>query len=181
MGKWYSRHAVAAWRLMVVSAWVAFLVIVVFGIVAVASESSASVCHVNIERGLPGPDNALRCTPGAFRRLTRADVCDGDSSRATLRAADRREVVGEYGVPGWSGRDGELDHRVPVFLGGRTVPANIWPEPGSIPNAKDRVEFRVYRRVCFSDPAPMRVRTARRIFLADWRHTYRVWLEDGSL
>jgi hypothetical protein len=101
--------------------------------------------------------------------------------RSSLRAADRREVVREYGVPGWDGGDGELDHRVPFFLGGRTEPENIWPQRGSIPNKKDKVEFRVYRRICFSDPFSMRVRTGRRLFLADWRHAYRVWKRDGIL
>lgn len=142
---------------------------------------STTICAVDVDHALPAPDDSDECTPGVFADLTQQDVCDGDSPRTYLSAADRREVLGEYGVPNWSGSDGELDHRVPVFLGGLTEPENVWPERGSIPNAKDRVEYRVYRRVCFADPSPMRVRSARRLFLADWRHAYRVWREDGTL
>lgn len=142
----------------------------------------ASVCRVNWSHGLPGPDNSKRCTPGTFDRISKANVCDGDSPHPTLHAADRREIVGEYGVPDWSGLNGELDHRVPVFLGGRTEPENIWPEPGkSSNNEKDALERRAYRRICFHDPLGMRVRTGRRLFLADWRTTYRAWKEDGIL
>jgi hypothetical protein len=128
------------------------------------------------------PDND--CTPGAYEKLGRSAVCQ-PKKRPTLGARVRRAVVEEYGVAGpgrgeigidgWSGADGELDHRVPVFLGGLTVEDNIWPERGMIPNPKDKLEFRVYRRVCFRDPYALRVVSARRIFLHDWRHTYYTW------
>ncbi len=144
----------------------------------IAAMLAVAACHINWAAGLPGPDNA--CTPGAYDRLTKAQVC-APKDRPTLRAAVRREVLEEYRRPGWTGADGEIDHRVPVFLGGRTAENNLWPEPGAIPNKKDRVEFRVYRRICFHDPYGMRVRTGRRLFLADWRHAYRVWKEDGIL
>lgn len=141
---------------------------------------TATVCHVSMWHGLPGPDNAASCTPGSYDRLTRAEACL-PKMRPSLRARDRREILGEYRVPGWTGADGEIDHRVPFFLGGRTEPENLWPERGSIPNAKDKVEFRVYRRVCFGDGGKMRVRTARRIFLADWRVYYFAWKRKGEL
>lgn len=113
------------------------------------------------------PDNA--CTPGAYTVLSRAQVCT-PKDRPGLPAADRRKIIGEYGVPDWSGRSGELDHRVPVFLGGSTVEDNIWPERGGIPNRKDALELLVRRRVCVEHT--MRVRTAVRLFLADWVHAY---------
>lgn len=153
---------------------------IVEALVAISMFGSAPNCDVNWAHHLPGPDNALACTPGSFERLSRREVCE-TKTRPTLSTAERREVVTEYNVPSWSGADGELDHRIPVFLGGRTESENIWPQPGGIPNAKDKVEFRVYRRICFSDPYRMRVRTGRRLFLADWRHAYRSWKEDGIL
>lgn len=167
------------------------LVLLLLAILAIAAASAfaaagaqAATCHVSRWHHLPGPDNAWDCTPGAFASLTRAEACKS-KDRPTLHAADRREVLREYGVPGWSGADGELDHRVPFFLGGLTTPANIWPERGPIPNAKDRLEAlgkgSVYDRVCRGRPHWMRVRTARRIFLGDWRVTYRAWKADGWL
>jgi hypothetical protein len=73
---------------------------------------------------------------------------------------------GAYGVPDWDGDDGELDHRIPFFLGGRTDRSNIWPEPGPIPNRKDALERLAYERVCNGH---MRVRRAVRWFRRDWR------------
>jgi hypothetical protein len=136
----------------------------------------ASACHVTYRHGLPGPDGD--CTPGANAHLTRAQVCT-HKDRPGLPAATRREILAEYGVGGWSGKDGELDHRVPFALGGRTTENNIWPEPGGIPNAKDKLEFAVYRRVC--DDRDMTVKAAVRVFKRDWRRTYEQWKADGRL
>lgn len=128
-------------------------------------------CHVAGTPPFTAPDNA--CTPGAYVRKSKADICDGDTDRPRLRAAERNVIVLNYGVPSWAGADGELDHRVPLVLGGVTDRRNIWPERevnGS--NPKDRLEFRIYRRVCFNDPHPMRPTTAVRVFLSDWRAGY---------
>lgn len=116
------------------------------------------------------PDPA--CTPGAFVRKTRADVCDGQTIRPSLPAAERRTILANYGVPTFTGATGELDHRVPLALGGVTDRRNLWPERGAIPNPKDRLEAVIFRRVCKGLPHPMRVRTAVRVFLGDWRAAY---------
>ena len=105
-------------------------------------------------------------------RKTRPDVCDGRTERPTLQAADRRALLRNYGVPGWTGANGELDHRVPLVLGGATDRKNLWPEAGSIPNPKDRLEAVILRRVCKGVPHPMRVTTAVRVFLAYWRAAF---------
>jgi len=134
---------------------------------------ATAACHVGGHAPYVTPDNT--CTPGSYTRLTRQQACT-PKTRPTLPAADRRWIVTRYGVPNWTGKDGELDHRVPFFLGGNTNRRNIWPEVGSIPNTKDRLEFYVHRRVCDRKPYPMRVTTAVRLFLADWVHAYRVYL-----
>lgn len=132
----------------------------------------AAACVITGHIPFTRPDTD--CTPGASTALTRQQVC-APKDRPTLRAADRRLILAEHGLSTWTGADGELDHRIPVFLGGLTVEDNIWPEQGPIPNPKDRLEFRVYRRVCFRDPYGLRPVTARRIFRADWVATYRSW------
>lgn len=135
---------------------------------------SGPSCHAGGRGPFTTPDNA--CTPGAYRTLTRSQVCT-PKDRPDLPAADRRKIVGEYGVPEWSGRTGELDHRVPVFLGGTTAEDNIWPERGSIPNRKDALELLVRRRICVEHS--MRVRTAVRLFLANWVHAYCGYFDDA--
>jgi hypothetical protein len=137
-------------------------------------------CHVGGAAPFVTPDQ--RCTPGAYATL--APVVSTDSpavrerkertaacthkARPPLPPLDRTWILRSYGVPGWSGHDGELDHRVPFFLGGTTDRRNIWPEVGRIPNTKDQLEFYVFDRVCKRQPHPMRVSTARHLFFGDW-------------
>lgn len=120
-------------------------------------------CRVQGSGDLVRPDD--RCTPGAFDWLSRAEVCR-HKQRLAPPEAERQRILSQYGFRSWSGRDGELDHRVPFFLGGRTVEDNLWPERGRIPNAKDRVERAVWRRVCVT--GSMTVDEARAVFLGDW-------------
>jgi hypothetical protein len=109
------------------------------------------------------PDNA--CTPGSYDPLPKAQVCV-HKQRPTLPAAVKREVLARYGFMSWSGKTGELDYRIPFFLGGETKVSSLWPETGPIPNRKDALERYVRDRICVK--ATMRVRTAVGIFLADW-------------
>lgn len=137
--------------------------------------TTIAVCAVLGGGAFAAPDNG--CTPGAYDRLTRREVC-ATKIRHSLRAFDRRWIVMSYRVPSWDGEDGELDHRVPFFLGGRTNRRNVWPQRGPIPNRKDKLEGYVRRRVCEGEPYRMSVRTARRMFLADWRHAYHAYFRD---
>src|SRR6186997_710708 len=119
--------------------------------------TTLAMCHTLGAAPMVAPDNG--CTPGAYDRITLTQACVS-KARPALPAADRRRILARYGVPNWTGADGELDHRQPFFLGGRTNVANIWPERGTIPNPKDKLEAYVYRRVCHGSPHPMRIRTA---------------------
>jgi hypothetical protein len=125
-------------------------------------------CHVSGTPPFIRPDSI--CTAGSYDRLTVTQVCT-PKDRPTLHAADRRRILTRYGLETWTGTDGELDHRVPFFLGGRTNVANIWPQRGAIPNTKDRLENYVRYRICVAHT--MRVRTARLIFLGDWVVSYK--------
>lgn len=136
----------------------------------IAALLAAAACHVGGHAPFVTPDNV--CTPGAYVRKTRADVCDGDTFRPNLQAAERRVILSNYGLATFTGADGELDHRVPLVLGGVTDRRNIWPEPEPVFNTKDRLEAYVKRRVCDGKPYPMRVTTAVRLFLGNWVHAY---------
>jgi hypothetical protein len=127
-----------------------------------------AVCHVAGTAPFLRPDGD--CTPGAHAKLTPAQVCV-HKRRPSLRAAEKRSILASYDVPGFANDDGELDHRVPFFLGGTTDRRNIWPEAGARPNPKDDLEQYVRQRVCVD--GTMRVRTARGIFRSDWVAAYR--------
>jgi hypothetical protein len=59
----------------------------------------------------------------------------------------------------------ELDHLVPLELGGSNDITNLWPEIGSIPNPKDAVENVLNRAVC---DGKIKLAAAQRAIASDW-------------
>jgi hypothetical protein len=96
-----------------------------------------------------------RLTPGAtFAGVTAAQVCtSGWSTRHRhVTAAQYHEVYGEYGIryPEPYGTF-ELDHLIPLELGGDNANANLWPEPASPTpgfHQKDDLENTLHDLVC---------------------------------
>jgi len=125
-------------------------------------------CRYRAVAGMSLPDPV--CTPGAVdpavtqanlsRTLCRKGGYTG-SVRPPQQVTDAFKKVARsaYSSPG-AGSDYELDHLVPLGLGGASAAANLWPERnlgdprqfdrrssiGS--NAKDGVESRLNRAVC---------------------------------
>lgn len=130
---------------------------------ASSAPSPNAPCHIRGSGDFIRPDNF--CTPGTFDRLSRSQVCI-HKERPSLSAAEKRRIFQQYGFSSWTGSNGEIDHRVPFFLGGRTGEDNLWPQPGKRPNAKDLVESRVYRNVCTK--GTMSVEQAVAAFQRDW-------------
>jgi len=97
------------------------------------------------------------CTPGAIDpAVTQGDIkttiCLSGYTE-TVRAPESQtesfkfgQAYPAYGIA--TGTEGELDHLVPLELGGANDAANLWPETGPIPNPKDSVENALNRAVC---------------------------------
>jgi hypothetical protein len=134
---------------------------------ALAIPAAGARCHIGGSGNFVRPDD--KCTPGSFDALSRGQACV-HKTRPRLSYAAKLAIVRAYGFTRWSGRDGEIDHLVPFFLGGRTDASNLWPETGGLPNTKDDLEFKVYDLVCKT--GTMTVNTARGIFLSDWTTAY---------
>jgi hypothetical protein len=90
----------------------------------------------------------------------------------------RREVLAAYRVAcDRCGAEYELDHLVPLCLGGSNDAANLWPqayEPRPGAREKDRVERYLHARVC---SGAMELVEAQRLVAADWRA---VWVRIVS-
>jgi hypothetical protein len=107
-------------------------------------------CHARDGGRLPD----RRCTPGAYDpAVTRAVLCSGGYSTDSYRAPESQtetfkfsEAYPAYGIA--AGTTSELDHLIPLELGGANDAANLWPEVGSIPNPKDHVEGALHDAVC---------------------------------
>jgi hypothetical protein len=59
----------------------------------------------------------------------------------------------------------ELDHLVSLELGGSNDITNLWPEVGTVPNPKDKVENALNRAVC---DGRVSLAAAQRAIAADW-------------
>jgi hypothetical protein len=114
------------------------------------------------------PNRAL--TPGDVAQSDAAAVCStGNASRhrrVSYRTRDR--VYLAYGIPRGQ-RKGryEIDHLVPLELGGSNRPANLWPQPLADAKRKDRVEEQLHDLVC---AGRMSLDAAQRAIERDW-HT----------
>ena len=104
------------------------------------------------------PDPTL--TPGAVRTSNIGEVCG--TSTTTLRhwSRDRDDrILAEYGLPPGPHPQYEIDHSIPLCLGGADSDSNLWPQPRRsiepIWNAerKDEIEARMCSLVYAGQPA----------------------------
>ena len=108
-------------------------------------------CHVvNGDR----PDAS--CTPGAYDpAITAAILCAPDHRTSSYRASEYQTNKFKWNVaePAYGQVEvkGELDHLVPLELGGANDASNLWVEPGTIPNPKDHIENVLHDWVCSVD------------------------------
>lgn len=122
-----------------------------------------------------------RCSPGAYyNRLTTAVICSRRFHTRRIHRLPRSRkyaVEREYGLPvGLFKRALEIDHIVPLRLGGSNDIANLFPQEYAFANhapgypAKDRLDTRLHALVC---AGRMRLRLAQRRIAADWQALYR--------
>lgn len=149
------------------------------------------------------PDRAL--TPGAIDpAATDGAICAHDwapgdpptrggdmtysqAARHTSTAL-KNDVFAEYHLtnPRDGGHSFEIDHLVPLSLGGRDVRENLWPESrkgdGMNAWAKDRLEYRLYRMVCDPEPgtAHLPLARAQAALREDWVAAYRQYCPDQA-
>lgn len=124
------------------------------------------------------PDAA--CTPGAVRSdVTEANIATTICRKgwtATVRpsasetAPVKRAAMRAYGQPASASRTTELDHDVPLELGGANDVRNLWPEPSDEPghgyqNSKDKVENDLNAAVCSHRVTLV---AAQQAIAADW-------------
>lgn len=121
--------------------------------------------------GLPDP----ACTPGAvFPGATAEQVCRSGyaSSVRNVSQSTKDDVYAEYGITSRAPGQYEVDHLVPLELGGSNDIANLWPElsttaPGS--NEKDKVENYLHDQVC---AGKMNLQDAQNQIATNWIAVY---------
>lgn len=115
-----------------------------------------------------------RLTPGrAVAAVTAAQVCTpGFAAKASsVPAARAKAVFAAYKVA-WAGHAAyQLDHLIPVSLGGSNAAANLWPQPHA-PSAslhKDQLENKLHELVCTGHLA---LASAQKAVRSDWVAAY---------
>ena len=120
------------------------------------------------------PDPTI--TPGAVRTVDVGEICSHGTRQ--LRHWDRARddfIMREYDLPPGPHPDYEVDHLIPLGIGGADDDKNLWPEPRRsiepVWNAetKDRLESRLRALVCDGN---LDVREAQRAVAEDWTAAY---------
>jgi hypothetical protein len=117
------------------------------------------------------PDRS--CTPGAIDPAVTQSNIGSTICRAgytdTVRPPEAQTEAFKWNAAepayGQHGVSGELDHLIPLELGGDNDAANLWVEAGPIPNPKDAVENALNQAVC---DGQIPLRTAQRDIARDW-------------
>jgi hypothetical protein len=131
--------------------------------------SLSGPCHTRHHGELPDPS----CTPGSVDpAVSQADIgstmCRSGYTE-TVRPPESQTEQFKWNVAepayGQSDVSGELDHLVPLELGGSNDATNLWVEAGPLPNHKDAVENALHREVC---DGTLPLRAAQREIARNW-------------
>ena len=116
--------------------------------VLLSKRTRGTQCHL---RGpLPDP----RCTPGSvYSKATPRVFCRSGYTKLVrhVTAATKRKVYAAYGIKSHRSGQYEIDHLVPLELGGSNSVSNLFPEAASPRPGfrdKDRLENEVHDRAC---------------------------------
>ncbi|MGH8276367.1 MAG: HNH endonuclease [Steroidobacteraceae bacterium] len=155
----------------------------------VASADEPRAHYATDESGAVLPDATV--TPGAVRAdATRAQLCAAGFTTKKYRHTSHETKCRVYALYGYLGPgcrksatapkpatgSFEVDHLIPLTLGGADVVENLWPEsadptPGF--HEKDKLENEAHRRVCRGEVTLVEAQTCMR---TDWHACYVKWV-----
>jgi hypothetical protein len=118
------------------------------------------------------PDSA--CTPGSVLSVSTNEVCQSGyaSSVWDVPQSVRDQVYAEYGISSNTPGQYEVDHLIPMELGGSNDIANLWPEAASpVPgfHQKEQVEDYLHDQVC---AGRMSLVDAQQAIASNWLAVY---------
>lgn len=115
-------------------------------------------------------------TPGAiYQNITKDDVCDSGYAQRVrnVPTLQKKRVYASYSMtyPQPAGAY-EVDHFIPLSIGGSNDDKNLWPEPAEPRpgfREKDKVEFYLYNAVC---SGKISLKDAQDSMKNDWYKVY---------
>ena len=146
---------------------------IVFG----ACTSTTPSTNSNIDTGSAVMPNAT-LTPGDVLSTNINQICVSGYAKRTrnVSTATKNEVYAEYGITSRAPEQYEIDHLIPLGIGGSNDIKNLWPQPtdprpGRL--EKDALEDELHKRIC---DRSLDVRTAQHDVAADWAAAYRKYV-----
>src|SRR4030081_1615641 len=128
---------------------------------------------------LPDPN----LTPGSTFDVSAQDICVPGYAKKVrnVPAEMKREVYEEYGITSHGSGDYEVDHLIPLELGGSNSVKNLWPESHltSPWNAqvKDRLESKLHELVCSGQ---LDLKAAQKTIAANWIEAYKTYVSPNA-
>ena len=124
---------------------------------------------------LPDP----KLTPGDVFDVTAEDICVPGYTKKVRNVPQslKEEVYREYGVTVHHRGDYEVDHAIPLELGGSNSKRNLWPQsyrtrPWNA-RVKDRLENRLHELVCSGQ---LDLATAQKAIASNWIAAYKKYV-----
>ncbi len=122
--------------------------------------------------GVPMPDPRL--TPGDTFTVTVTQICVSGYSASVRDVPDseKTQVYAQYGITSHPTGAYEIDHLIPLEIGGSNDIRNLWPQPeqgdaGSL--VKDKLENKLHALVCAGQ---LDLAVAQREIAGDWYSAY---------
>ena len=121
-----------------------------------------------------------KLTPGAILTTDAAEACRSGYSKSVRHTSGqlKHRVYEEYGIEKKSGHY-EVDHLIPLSIGGADKIENLWPESRDTKpwnaDLKDRLENYLHVEVCAGH---MDIKEAQRQITLDWTAAYRKYLGE---
>ena len=153
------------------------LVALLIGVAVTSSGAAAAIARYRYDHGYALND--LRISPGAVFDVGVAAICRSGYAALARHVTEAQEqrTYAEYAIVHRASGQYEIDHVVPLELGGSNSIKNLWPEPNDHPpgyaNSKDRLENRLHAQVCARRVALV---VAQRMISRDWVTAYHRFL-----
>ena len=114
-------------------------------------------------------------TPGDAFDVATQDICAHGYARKVrdVPAEMKREVYREYGIISHGPGDYEIDHLIPLELGGSNSIKNLWPESHQV---KDRLEGKLHALVCSGQ---LDLKTAQQAIASNWIEAYEKYVSPN--